>query len=242
MSLLVASATRGASRRAGSLGCSSSAIGAQRWLGAAAGKRTLLAALVERPPQLTPDLPDWEVAESERKESLIAFHKQYPEALTAIEEGGDQERARLRMMALVEDQGSREGDGDRTGDERSLERRLAQRTYLLVRIGDEWRFPQGVWSDPEQKMRVGLSEALEASCGDELKLHPMGNAPLGHLTVEGSDSTLFVWRYLHVAGQVNLSDSIDDFAWLTKEELVERLGGAEGTLGGFAAKICGPFA
>ena len=132
-----------------------------RMLSGTAGSRTLLGLLVERSPQITPDLHDWERTEDERKERLEALHKVSPAALTMSEESPDQERARKRMEQLVEREGSREGEGDRTGDLTSLDRRLAQRLYLLVRTGDEWQLPQHSCT---RNIYVGVSALSTETC------------------------------------------------------------------------------
>ena len=65
----------------------------------------------------------------------------------------------------------------------------------------------------------------------------MGNAPLGHMEV--ADDTLFLWRFQHVSGDVDAEESGVDYAWLTKEELAERLDPRVGSE--FARMVCGPF-
>ena len=206
---------------------------------------TLLAALVERSPQLTPTVPAYELEHFAQKEASGRVRtdrrgasKVYPAVVTTAEEGPDQERARLRMEALVEREGSREGEGDRTGDARSLDRRLAQRLFLLVRIGDRWQFPQEAWRPPESA-RDGLSRALEATCGTELAVHALGNAPLAHVPRE-SGATLFLWRFLHIGGQVADDASIDEYAWLTKEEVAAKVAD-DAALLELTARVCGPF-
>ena len=117
--------------------------------GGAARHATVLAALVERTPVLTPDLREWEEKQLRHTAALEAAQKVSPSAITAAEEGPDQQRARLRMEGLVERESTREGEGDRTGDMRSLDRRLSQRLYLLVRVGGRWQLPQEAWTAPE---------------------------------------------------------------------------------------------
>ena len=206
---------------------------ARRALGGGAAPPTLLAALIERSPLLTPEMSELEQQQQERSEAFEALHKVYPSSLTSAEEGPDQQRARLRMESILENEASREGEGDRTGDERSLDRRLAQRLYLLVRDGPNgpWRFPQREWAGPPERARDGLQSAIEATCGEALSVHQMGNAPLGHLPA----SNLFVWRFLYVAGHV---DDDLEHAWLTRDELTERV---DGELGELAKLVCGPY-
>jgi len=195
---------------------------------------TLLAALVERSPVLTPDEPPHEAAQRLHAE-ILQQHKVYPTALTAAEEGPDQQRARLRMEALVEREGGREGEGDRTGDRRSLDRQLAKRLYLLVQVDGKWQFPRLAWAPPETA-RDSLRRALSQSCGEELRTHQMGNAPLGHAPLAGGDS-LFLWRHLYVSGDVRVPPG-GDFAWVTKTELAELV---SEELSALSATTCGPF-
>ena len=175
---------------------SSARARAGRLLSAAARRHssTHLAALIERSPQLTPELREYErelVADMETHES---WAKVYPEALTAAEEGPDRQRARLRLEALLESDGGREGEGDRTGDTRSLDRHLSQRLYLLTRrAADEpWALPQRAWVAPES-VRDGLAELVRTRCGDELAVHQMGNAPMAHRKLFDGGSVFF-WK------------------------------------------------
>ena len=63
------------------------------------------------------------------------------------------------MEGIVESEGGREGEGDRSGDESSLDRRLAQRLYLVLQDEDgSWAFPQRAWQPPE-RARDGLHES-----------------------------------------------------------------------------------
>ena len=206
---------------------------------ASSSSSTLLAALIERTPQLTPDPTEIEQAQLAYEETFQGLHKVYPSSLTSAEEGPDAQRARLRMEALVEKEGSREGSGDREGDEASLDRRLTQRLYLLVRdVDGTWRFPQRVWEGTPESARDGLQAAIEAECGESLAVHQVGNAPLGHLEVSGGDATLFLWRFLYVSGQVDPEWSGLQHAWLTKDELAERV---DADLGELTKLACGPF-
>ena len=199
------------------------------------GGATLLAALVERSPQVTPELSELAQAQLAHQARLEGLHKAYPTALTAAEEGPDQQRARLRMEQLVEDESTREGEGDRTGDESSIDRRLDCRVYLAVRVDGRWQLPAEAWRAPETA-RDGLRRALSAQCGDGLSAHQMGNAPLAHVALESGD-TLFLWRHLYVSGEVEVREG-DAHAWLTKDELAHRLGD---DLGPITATACGPF-
>jgi hypothetical protein len=197
---------------------------------------TLLAALVERSPVITPEISEWDEKQLRHKAALEAKQKVSPTVLTAAEEGPDQQRARLRMESLVARESTREGEGDRTGDMRSLDRRLAQRLYLLVKVDGRWQLPQDAWAAPEAA-RDGLRRVITARCGEDLATHQMGNAPLGHVDVAGGVDALFLWRHLYVSGDVRVGEG-EDYAWVTKDELVEYV---DDDLAQIAPIVCGPF-
>lgn len=93
----------------------------------AASKRNVLAALIERIPVVTPPLPEWKRESLELREKIAGhFSKVYPEDFTIAEEGPDRKQARLRAAAIIENEASREGEGDRTGDESSMDRKLVR--------------------------------------------------------------------------------------------------------------------
>lgn len=205
----------------------------------ASSSTTILAALIERSPQLTPDPSELEQQQIDMEAKLEMNHKVYPTSLTSAEEGPDQQRARLRLEGIVERESTREGEGDRSGDEASHDRQLQQRVYLVVRDSDgTWRLPQRAWAGPPESARDGLLSAITNECGESLNAHQMGNAPLGHLALAGGEKTLFVWRFLHVSGQADPEWSGLQHAWLTKEELAQRV---DADLGELSHLICGPF-
>ena len=198
------------------------------------GATTLLAAVIERSPLITPDLKPFEVAEMERKQARQALQKAYPSELTEIEEGPDQVRARQRLQQVLEKYGGREGEGDKSGNEHSMQRRLAQRLYLLVCVDGAWQFPSGLW-EPPALAQPSLQDLISQRCGDDLTLHPVGYAPVAHQELE--QGAVFYWKLLHVAGSVEPSEGVD-YAWLTKDEIVDRLDPATAEL---ASEMLGPF-
>lgn len=203
------------------------------------GSNATLSVLIERLPVVTPELADWEVEQRLAAEAYAnSRSKVYQEEYTAAEEGPERTRARLRLEQVVESMGGREGEGDRSGDESSMDRKLAERVYLLLQGEDgSWSLPQRPWAPPE-RARDGLRELIAASCGEDLQVHQVGNAPLAHLQRE--QDTIFVWRFQHVEGEVAAPDpeggATHTHAWLTKDELAERIGGP---LGAIAREACG---
>mgnify|MGYP007045259764 CR=1 FL=1 len=54
----------------------------------------------------------------------------------------EKELRRLKLKEVIEREASAETEADRTGDERTTNRRLRQRLYLLLQINGRWQFPQ----------------------------------------------------------------------------------------------------
>jgi len=89
-------------------------------------------------------------------------------------------------------------------------------------------------------VRECLLQVIAAACGEELQLHWMGNSPMAHFPEpEKGQPSLFFWRIQNVRGAVELAASVEDYCWLTKEELAARLGGDLGVL---VLEMCGPSA
>ena len=197
---------------------------------------TMMAAVVERPPILTPDLPDWRQRELDRKEPHINYHKVYPREFTDAEEGPDQKRAREKVLMVLERDGGRLGAGDKSGVEATVDRKLAHRLYLVVCIDGTWQFPQAAWSSG-QTAHACVMQGVTHRCGSAMTLYPLGNAPIAHLEL-AKDAKVFYYRLLLTDGDVELGEGVTEHAWLTKDELGERLDPATAAL---AADFIGPF-
>ena len=183
-----------------------------------------------------PDLPDWWQQRLEAKSHLVHFQKVYPKELTDAEEGPDQKRAREKVAMVLERDGGRLGAGDKSGVEATLDRKLAQRLYLVVCVDGTWQFPQAAWSSG-QTAHACVMQGVARRCGSTMTLHALGNAPIAHLEL-ADDAKVFYYRLLLTDGDVELGDGVSDHAWLTKDELGERLDPATSAL---AADFTGPY-
>ena len=145
---------------------SSTLWGCRRTLSFSTDTRTILAALVERLPILTPELPTWKLDSQLRKEEASSARaKIFPEEYTNADEGPDRKRARLRVNALIEREGSREGKGDREEDQQSLDRKLAQRLYLLLHVEGRWQLPQACFPLDQMTMCLSFNRPPQRASG-----------------------------------------------------------------------------
>ena len=177
--------------------------------------------IVERLPVVTPALEAWEVEyRSWSEERRAKFLQELPPELVdpkgEFEELADPEDARFVPA-------SRETAADVSGDARTLDRRLDQFLFLVVRDAatKEWGFPRLV--NPEDgatTMRATARAAMEACVGDSVETFLVGNAPAGHWPEPrpdgGGGGTNFYHRAQWLEGDLRLTEKYDDFKWLTK--------------------------
>ncbi|CAM8978978.1 unnamed protein product [Rhodiola kirilowii] len=126
-------------------------------------------------------------------------------------------------------------EADKTNDTKSLQRALDRRLYLLL-YGDSysapdgkpvWHFPEKVYED-EDTLRQCAESALKSVIGDLKNTYFVGNAPMGHMTIEptaiGETSSPF--KQFFFKSQVIATNNYDiknskDHVWVTKDELLE---------------------
>lgn len=126
-------------------------------------------------------------------------------------------------------------EADKTNDRRSLQRALDRRLYLLVHgtshasPGEEpvWHFPEKVY-ESEETLRKCAESALKCILGDLSHTYFVGNAPMGHMVVQPTDTVpdLPTFKRFFFKSQVIATNKFnigkcDDYVWVTKDELME---------------------
>ncbi|KAM3073861.1 hypothetical protein ACMFMG_008482 [Clarireedia jacksonii] len=125
----------------------------------------------------------------------------------------------------------RETEADRKGDQRSLERRLAETLYLVVKGGREgenaWGFPRGEIVGREM-LHTAAERILRQTAGTNMNTWIVGYVPIGFSTIEPSEKfsrkgeKVFFMKGRIMAGQANLKGNemgVSDWKWVTKGEL-----------------------
>ena len=180
--------------------------------------------IVERLPVVTPEPEAWEVEyRSWSEERRAKFLRELPNDLVdpkgEFEELVDPEESRFTPA-------SRETPADVSGDARTLERKLDQFLFLVVRDAatKKWGFPRLVNpEDGETTMRATAKAAMDACVGDSIETFLVGNAPAGHWPEQptpgaagGEGGTNFYHRAQWLEGDLRLTEKYTDFKWLTK--------------------------
>ncbi|XP_060178598.1 uncharacterized protein LOC132608848 [Lycium barbarum] len=125
-------------------------------------------------------------------------------------------------------------EADKTNDQRSLQRALDRRLYLLVHGATHdspsgkpvWHFPEKVF-ESEETLRKCAESALESVIGDLSHTYFVGNAPMGHMVIQPTEDKKissikrFFFKSQVIAANKFDIKKCDDFVWVTKDELLE---------------------
>ncbi|GAA5868010.1 hypothetical protein JCM3774_001566 [Rhodotorula dairenensis] len=178
---------------------------------------------------------------SQAEKAFAAFDRRALES--ELQAADDESGRRAFEMAAEEVEGapefmSRETEADRTGDVRSLERKADRTLYLLLqkkRAEHAWQFPQGGVEADESLVEAAQRELVEET-GPNVDVWPVGRAPAGAFSYpfpashqkkfpEFDSARVFFMPMRMIRGQAvpNEKEGIVDFAWLTKEEVKDKV-------------------
>ncbi|KAG8738974.1 54S ribosomal protein L17 mitochondrial [Ceratobasidium sp. 414] len=118
----------------------------------------------------------------------------------------------------------REHESDRRGDVKNLNRKGDRNLYLLVKAAEGWRLPQGP-AEPGATLHITALQELHSECGPDMDTWVVGRHPIGvHEPQESGTDTILFFKAHIFAGQAKPNGrSVKDFAWLTTEEIQERV-------------------
>lgn len=177
--------------------------------------------IVERLPMVAPPPEPWEAEYQQwSDERRRKFLKKLPEGLV-------NPKAEFEERDQGEDfePAPRETEADKTGNQRTMHRRLDEFLFLVVQNAKtgQWGFPRREHVEGET-MRDVARQAMEEAVGDSIETYLVGNAPLGHFYEaktgadgkEGGQGTNFYHRAQWLDGTLKLEARYKDYKWLTK--------------------------
>mmetsp|Transcript_5508 Transcript_5508/g.11973 ORF Transcript_5508/g.11973 Transcript_5508/m.11973 type:complete len:385 (+) Transcript_5508:171-1325(+) len=210
--------------------------------------RIRVAVMVERLPVVTPDMEDWERDYIDLRDYIWTYGKEYPEE-TGFMYAPDKPEDHIvptdeELLAGLPFQiAPRETEADATGNVKTRDRQLKTRVYLAHRTdaegnksGPRWTLPSALASNDETLLQTA-QRAVSASFGKDLELWCPSNAPMTvNFRVYNKNlpesfregyygEKIFYYRVQHDQGDVDESSlgNGEDYAWLTREEMVERV-------------------
>lgn len=200
--------------------------------------RIVASTILHRYPVITPDPEPYEV-EYYKMQDKIADKKR--EILMSKVEGTDAEFITKKPVTVEEiltslpfTPASRVTEADKTNNRRSLDRRLQDSLYLVVkrnRNSNAWQFPQGRILDNEIGLRQASERVIDRAVGP-MKRWFMSNAPMGHYCYayptdmqharKQYGAKVYFYRAQLCGGNFKLETKLyKDFAWIARDEVGE---------------------
>jgi large subunit ribosomal protein L46 len=103
-------------------------------------------------------------------------------------------------------------------DVQSLERKPYEHVYLVTKTR-QWQLPQGELLQDELLHQAARRNLLQ-TCGENMSVWYVGRVPVAHHASE--ESSVFYHKAHILSGQVTTQPA-QEWAWLTKEEIKEKL-------------------
>ncbi|XP_055813459.1 uncharacterized protein LOC129882965 [Solanum dulcamara] len=202
----------------------------KRWFSSSNNDKIVASVLFERLPVVVPKIDPTVYAFQEfsfRWRQL--YRREYPESFLKKSDtrGKGDYQIDYRPAPRI-------SEADKTNDQRSLQRALDRRLYLLVHGTTHgshsekpvWHFPEKVY-ESEENLRKCAESALESLIGDLSHTYFVGNAPMGHMVIQPTEDKKipsikrFFFKSQVIAANKFDIRKCDDFVWVTKDELLE---------------------
>lgn len=131
----------------------------------------------------------------------------------------------------------RETEADKSGDIQTLNRQLKTRVYFSLEQENGWQLPTVALNENESFLD-GAKRAVKDIGGGDLSLICLSNCPMGVTVTEYSEEQkadsgvfgekTFYMRVQYDDGDVNKNklDKLNDWGWLAREEMVEKVSAA----------------
>ena len=192
-----------------------------------------VAVILERSMVVLPDKEDWELEFEKLRAYLNQFDAPFPLEIGGIDPN-DKELFKTHEE-LMEDlpegftPAPRETEADRTGDTRTVNRKLKTSIYLVVqKEGDRWHFPT-VDLQEEETLLEAAKRALKEQVGEQLEFWSISNAPCAvdmkafESPKDGLYGTKTFFLKLYYDEGEAATKNVSDFSWLDRQEMTEKV-------------------
>ncbi|KAG5365590.1 54S ribosomal protein L17 [Yarrowia sp. C11] len=117
---------------------------------------------------------------------------------------------------------SRVTEADQQNNTKSLERKLDRTLYLLAQTKNGWRFPSVVVNEKET-IDEAAKRGIHELGGPNMNIWNVSHTPAGFF--KNGDKREFYVKSHIVQGQFEPAKDVQDYAWLTKEEIQAKVDG-----------------
>ena len=196
--------------------------------------RHQVSVILERQPVVLPDLESWERDYLDMEAHLAQFGKLYPKEF--MQDSDDSSLAAMTLDELLKSlpkdftPAPRETEADAIGDLKTTNRKLKSSIYLALNENGTWQFPTVELTD-EDTIVDGAVRAMATKVGGEIEYWCPSNSPFAveMKADDKGDGAFYGTKTFFVKTQYDEGDiskaslSADDFAWLDRDEMAERV-------------------
>jgi NUDIX domain len=194
-----------------------------------------VAVVIQRNNVVVPDLEEWDENFENLRDHMWQYGKEYPKAIN-LDIGVNNPVKNEELLALLPKgftPAPRETEHDRTGNVRTTDRKLKTNIYLAVKdtADSKWQLPT-VTVNADETLLDAAKRALKEKVGSSVEFWCPSNCPaavfMDPFTEEEQKAIklygkkTFVMKVSYDEGKVK-KGTIDDFAWLDREEFTERV-------------------
>ena len=200
--------------------------------------RIMGATILHRYPVILPDIPKWYEDMEMVKDKIEEAKRNHFLGLVGgtnaqfIEESNPTYAEILESMPFKP--ASRTTEADIKNDRKSLERKLPNSLYLIVkrsRLDNSWQFPQGKIAENETSLRLTSERIVDRAVG-KINRWFISNSPAGYNCYAYPEALqkqrkqygakIFYYRCQLIDGSVKLETRLyTDYAWVTRDEISE---------------------
>jgi large subunit ribosomal protein L46 len=203
------------------------------------GWKIQVAAILERPPIVLPDIEPWEQDYLDLEAHVAQFGKQYPKEFIHAESDvlesplmtpiSNYHEELLKYLPKGYSPAPRVTEADLSGDVRTTNRKLKTSIYLALQEDGKWQLPT-VDLNEDETLLDAAKRALNSKAGSQVEFWCPSNAPfaVNMEATEGADKSYgtktFYIKLQYDEGEVFKTDvTFDDYGWLDRFEMADRV-------------------
>eukprot|EP00640_Fibrocapsa_japonica_P000395 CAMPEP_0113944808 /NCGR_PEP_ID=MMETSP1339-20121228/36976_1 /TAXON_ID=94617 /ORGANISM="Fibrocapsa japonica" /LENGTH=239 /DNA_ID=CAMNT_0000950131 /DNA_START=206 /DNA_END=925 /DNA_ORIENTATION=- /assembly_acc=CAM_ASM_000762 len=202
--------------------------------------RNITAVVVEALPDIIPDKEPWEKDWEDLRDEYDLHGRMFPSEYNLMDPTMEAVKEE-DLYALAKEAGfepaPRITEADKSGDRRTMNRRLWERRLLVVKRDQkrpgpmsQWCFPFAPVREEDHTMMEVAERVVAEQCGRKLETFWLGRAPVAwwwhpypndkiRARAKAYGEQVFFYSCQYIDGNFKLPDRLIDHAWVTRDEL-----------------------